>query len=80
VRSAAVPPRLAFVVAGALVVMALARFVPPAAQYVIGAAGIVALWPLAYAVWRLPATRPAGSIAAADVVRLVDPEEGARAL
>ena len=39
-------------VAGALVVMAAARFVPlGAAQVVIGVAGVVAFWPLAFAMW-----------------------------
>ncbi len=39
-------------VAGALVVMAAARFVPAgAAQIVIGVAGVVAFWPLALAMW-----------------------------
>jgi hypothetical protein len=55
--------RLSRLVVGALVVMAIARFVPlGAAQlYVQGAAGIVALWPLAYEMWRHPeAARPAG--------------------
>jgi hypothetical protein len=55
--------RLSRLVVGALVVMAVARFVPlGAAQfYVQGAAGIVALWPLAYEMWRHPeAARPAG--------------------
>jgi len=46
------PTRL---VVGALVVMAAARFVPlGAALYVSGVAGIVALWPLAYEMWRHP--------------------------
>lgn len=49
-------------VVGALVVMAAARFVPlGAALYVSGVAGIVALWPLAYEMWRHPETeRTAG--------------------
>lgn len=39
-------------VAGALVVMAAARFVPAgAAQIVIGVTGVVAFWPLALAMW-----------------------------
>jgi hypothetical protein len=48
---------------GALVVMAVARLVPVGAVqfYVQGAAGIVALWPLAYEMWKRPeAARPAG--------------------
>ena len=48
--------RLSRLVVGALVVMAVARFVLiGAAQfYVQGAAGIVALWPLAYEMWKRP--------------------------
>lgn len=54
--------RLTWLVVGALVVMAISRLVPVGAVqfYVQGAAGIVALWPLAYEMWRRPATRPAG--------------------
>jgi hypothetical protein len=55
-------PRLSRLVVGALIVMAVARFVPVGAVqfYVQGAAGIVALWPLAYGMWRHPeAARPA---------------------
>jgi hypothetical protein len=50
------------VVVGALAVMALARFVPLAVVqfYVQSAAGIVALWPLAYHMWRYP-TAPAAA-------------------
>ena len=60
VRSGILRPELAWLVAGALVVMAAARFVPLGpAQYVIGAAGVVALWPLAYEMWRNPEARPA---------------------
>jgi hypothetical protein len=48
-------------VVGALVVMAAVRFVPlGAAQYVIGVAGVVALWPLAAEMWKRPHPRPAG--------------------
>jgi hypothetical protein len=53
---------LSRLVVGALVVMAVARFVPVGAVqfYVQGAAGIVALWPLAYEMWKHPeAARPA---------------------
>ena len=40
------------IVVGALLVLAVARFVPlGAAQVVVGVAGIVALWPLAYKQW-----------------------------
>jgi hypothetical protein len=53
-------PRLTRVIVGALVVMALARFVPLGIQlYVGGAAGIIALWPLAYAMWAYPRTQHA---------------------
>jgi hypothetical protein len=48
-------PRLTRLVRGALVAMAVARFVPLApAPYVLAAAGAVALWPLAYTMWRHP--------------------------
>jgi hypothetical protein len=61
VRSGVLSPRLTWIVVGALVVMAAARFVPlGAALYVGGAAGIVALWPLAYEMWKHPEARPAG--------------------
>ncbi len=61
VRSGVLSPRLTWLVVGALAVMAVARFVPlSAAPYVIAAAGIVALWPLAYEMWKHPAAaRPA---------------------
>jgi hypothetical protein len=55
--------RLSRLVVGALVVMAVARLVPVGAVqfYVQGAAGIVALWPLAYEMWKHPeAARAAG--------------------
>jgi hypothetical protein len=59
-RSGVLSPRLTWIVAGALVVMAAARFVPlGAALYVGGAAAIVALWPLAYEMWKHPEARPA---------------------
>jgi hypothetical protein len=62
VRSRVLSPRLTWLVVGALVVMAVARFVPlSAAPYVIAVAAIVALWPLAYEMWTHPeAVRPAG--------------------
>jgi hypothetical protein len=62
VRSGILSPRLTWLVVGALIVMAAARFVPlGAALYVGGAAGIVALWPLAYEMWKHPeAARPVG--------------------
>jgi hypothetical protein len=55
--------RLSRLVVGALVVMAISRLVPVGAVqfYVQGAAGVVALWPLAYEMWRHPeAARSAG--------------------
>jgi hypothetical protein len=62
VRSRVLGPRLTWLVVGALVIMAVARFVPlSAAPYVIAVAGIEALWPLAYEMWKHPeAVRPAG--------------------
>jgi hypothetical protein len=60
-RSGVLSARATRLVVGALVVMAAARFVPlGAAQYVIGAAGIVALWLLASEMWKHPEPRPAG--------------------
>jgi hypothetical protein len=61
-RSGVLSRRLTWLVVGALVVMAAARFVPlGVALYVGGAATIVALWPLAYEMWKHPeAARPAG--------------------
>jgi len=59
-RSAALRAGLTRVVVGALLVMAVARFVPlSVAPYVIAAAGVVALWPLAYQMWRHPEAQPA---------------------
>lgn len=55
--------RLIWVVVGALVVLAISRVVPVGAAqfYVQGAAGVVALWPLAYEMWKHPeAARAAG--------------------
>jgi hypothetical protein len=52
VRSGVMSPMPTWVVVGALVVMAAARFVPlSAAPYVIGVGGILALWPLAFSMW-----------------------------
>jgi hypothetical protein len=57
-RSGVLSSQLTWLVVGALVVMAAARFVPlGAAQYVIGAAGLLALLPLAYEMWERPKTR-----------------------
>ncbi|MFN2526384.1 MAG: hypothetical protein ABR505_09005 [Actinomycetota bacterium] len=54
-------PRLATIVVAALIVMAASRFVPLAVSqfYLQGAAGIIALWPLAYEMWRHPQARVA---------------------
>jgi hypothetical protein len=54
-------PRLTTLVVAALVVMAASRFVPLAVSqlYVQGAAGFVALWPLAYEMWKAPQARVA---------------------
>lgn len=58
-RSGVLSRQLTWLVAGALVVMAAARFVPlGAAQIVIGVAGVVALWPVAFAMWKHPEARP----------------------
>jgi hypothetical protein len=57
-RSGILSRRLRRLVIAALVVMAVARFIPlGAAQIVIGTAAVVALWPLAYAMWRHPVAR-----------------------
>ena len=60
VRSAVLSKPLTRLVVGALVVMAAARFVPlGAGQIVIGVAGIVALWPLAFEMWKHLDAQPA---------------------
>ena len=60
-RSAVLHPGLTRVATGALGVMAVARFVPlSVAPYVLAVAGVVALWPLAYEMWRHSAARPSG--------------------
>ena len=59
-RSAVLSRQLTRLVVAALVVMSAARFVPlGAAQIVIGVAGIVAFWPLAFEMWKHPEARPA---------------------
>jgi hypothetical protein len=62
VRSGVLTPPLTLLVAGALVVMGIARFVPLGLVqfYLNGLAGIVALWPLAYAIWKRPQMQAAG--------------------
>jgi len=62
VHSGVLGPQLTWLVVGALVLMAVARFVRlGVALYVGGMAGIVALWPLAYEMWKHPeAARAAG--------------------
>jgi len=60
-RSAVLSPGLTRAVAGALLVMAVARFIPlSVAPYLMATAGVVALWPLAYEMWRHPEARPSG--------------------
>lgn len=61
-RSGVLGPRLTWLVASMLVVMAAARFIPLSVVqlYVQGVAGVLALWPLAYVMWRHAAVRPAG--------------------
>ncbi len=60
VRSGVLSAQMARLFVGALVVMAAARLVPlGAAQYVIGLAGVLALWPLASEMWKHPEPRPA---------------------
>ena len=61
VRARLLSPRMTRLVVGALIVFAVARFVPLGAVqfYVQGAAGILALWPLAYARWQQSAARAA---------------------
>lgn len=56
-------PGLTTLSIGGLAVMAASRLVPLAAMqlYVQGAAGVIALWPLAYAIWRHPVERMASS-------------------
>lgn len=61
-RSGVLTPGLTGLVVGALVGMAAARFVPLGAVqfYMQGAAAIVALWPMAHAMWKHPEARLAG--------------------
>jgi hypothetical protein len=56
VRSCVLPPQLAVVVAAALIVLGIARFVPLGLVqfHINGFAGIAALWPLAYVIWKRP--------------------------
>jgi hypothetical protein len=59
-RSGVMSRLATWLVVAALVVMAAARFAPlSAAPYVIAAAGILALWPLAYVMWTYPQARSA---------------------
>lgn len=55
-RSGVLDERITWLVILALAVTAISRFVPLGAVqfYTQGAAGIIALWPLAYAMWRRP--------------------------
>jgi hypothetical protein len=53
IKSNALNARIAKLVASALIVMAAARFVPlGAAQIVIGVAGVVAFWLVAFEMWK----------------------------
>jgi hypothetical protein len=62
VRSGVLSPRLSWLVLGALVVMAVGRFIPVSvAPYVIAVAGVVALWPLAYQMWKHPEAAPSAT-------------------
>lgn len=55
VRSRVLSPSWTWLAAGALIVMATSRFAPfGAALYIGGVAGIVAIWRLAYEMWRRP--------------------------
>ena len=55
VRSGVLTLQMQRLVVGGLIVMAVARFVPlGAAQIVIGVAAIVALWPVAFEMWKRP--------------------------
>lgn len=59
VRGGVLSPRSARLVGAALVVMATARFVPLGAALLVGgAAGVIALWPLSYNMWRSATTGP----------------------
>lgn len=59
-HSEVLSPRLTRLVGAALVAMAVARFVPLApAPYVMAVAGALALWPLAFTMWRHPGSRGA---------------------
>lgn len=60
VRAAIAGPVTTWIAAAALLAMAAARFFPVgAAQLHVGpAAGVLALWPLAYAIWTRPRARP----------------------
>jgi hypothetical protein len=61
-RSGVLSRRLSWLVLGALVVMAVARFVPlSTAPYVIAVAGVVALWPVAYEMWKHPDATPSAT-------------------
>lgn len=64
VRRGILSQRLSTLVVGALIVMAITRFVPVGLVlfYVGGAAGFLALWPLAYEMWRQSAERPPAQV------------------
>lgn len=59
VRSRLLTRQVQRLVVGAFIIMAAARFVPlGAAQIVVGVAAIVALWPVAYEMWKSPSVSP----------------------
>jgi hypothetical protein len=65
-RSHVLGPSPSRLVVGALILMVVARFAPIGiAQYVIAVAGVAALWPVAFAMWRRPGARPGGTVATA---------------
>jgi hypothetical protein len=80
-RSGALERRTALLVAGALGVMGASRLVPFAVVqfHVQGAAALLALWPLAWAMWTVPASRSAPgpeADAASDPIPLSTPQLG----
>lgn len=63
-KSGLLGPALTWIVVGAFILMAVARFSPLLATqlYIGSAAGILALWPVAYAMWRQVAARRAPEV------------------
>lgn len=80
VRSDVLTPRLAVIVASALIVMGIARFVPLGLVqfYVNGIAGLVALWPLAYTMRSVaPHVQDRGAMPRRDVAQRTTPRASA---